>query len=139
MCHRCSFINQERAMMKQRRKSKKRPCRICRKWFKADPRVGERQKTCGSQACQDKWHAKKCAEWNGKNPSYFREIYLSKKLVLVESNCAVAKSQKGFLMHLVFAFMITIVPSLLINFIGAMLPPLELLQDLLRVETRRRT
>lgn len=80
-------------MMKKRRKSSKRPCRICRKWFKPDPRVGERQKTCGSQTCQDKWHTKKCAEWNGKNPSYFREIYLSKKLALVESSGTAAKSQ----------------------------------------------
>ncbi len=72
-------------MMKQRYKSRKRPCRICRKWFSANPRVGDRQKTCGAQDCQDKWHAKKCAEWNSKNPSYFREIYLSKKLASVAS------------------------------------------------------
>ena len=70
-------------MMTQRRKSKKRPCRICRKWFSPNPRVGKRQKTCGDQDCQGKWHTKKCAEWNSKNPAYFREIYLSKKLALV--------------------------------------------------------
>lgn len=69
--------------MKQRRKNRKRPCRICRKWFSPDPRVGERQKTCGDKECQDKWHTKKCAEWNNRNPAYFREIYLSKKLALV--------------------------------------------------------
>ena len=67
-----------------RGKSKKRPCRICRKWYYPDPRVGERQKTCGDKDCQDKWHAKKCAEWNNKNPAYFREIYLSKKLDVVK-------------------------------------------------------
>ena len=72
-------------MMKQRRKSRKRPCRICRKWFYPDPRVGERQKTCGKKNCQDKWHAKKCAEWNSKNPAYFHEIYLSKKLAAVNA------------------------------------------------------
>ena len=69
--------------MKHRRKSRKRPCRICRKWFCPDPRVGERQKTCGAKGCQDKWHSKKSAEWNKKNPAYFREIYLSKKLSVV--------------------------------------------------------
>ncbi len=67
-----------------RGKSRKRPCRICRKWFYPDPRVGKRQKTCGDKDCQDKWHAKKCAEWNNKNPAYFREIYLSKKLDVVK-------------------------------------------------------
>lgn len=69
--------------MSPRRKSRKRPCRICRKWFCPDPRVGERQMTCGDKSCQDKWHTKKCFEWNNKNPAYFREIYLSKKLAVV--------------------------------------------------------
>ncbi len=63
-----------------KRKSKKRPCRICGKWFSPNPRVGERQKTCGSKDCQRKWHAKKCSEWNRAHPEYFQEIYLSKKL-----------------------------------------------------------
>lgn len=62
------------------RKSRKRPCRICRKWFSPDPRVGDRQKTCGAKNCQVKWHAKKCSEWNNQHPTYFREIYLNKKL-----------------------------------------------------------
>jgi hypothetical protein len=39
--------------------------------------------------------------------------------------------EKGFFMHLVFAFMITIVPALLINAVAAVLPPLKLLQVLL--------
>lgn len=69
-----------------RGKSRKRPCRICRKWYYPDPRVGERQKTCGDKDCQDKWHAKRCAEWNKKNPVYFREIYLSKKLAAVKES-----------------------------------------------------
>lgn len=63
-----------------KRKSRKRPCRICGKWFSPDPRVGERQKTCGSEDCQRKWHTKKCSEWNKAHPQYFREIYLSGRL-----------------------------------------------------------
>lgn len=67
--------------MTNRRKSKKRPCRICRKWFMPDPRVGERQKTCGAAECMRNWHTKKCAEWNKKNrSSYFQTNYLSSKL-----------------------------------------------------------
>jgi len=69
--------------MGHRLKSRKRPCRICRKWFYPDPRVGDRQKTCGDKDCQVKWHSKKCAEWNQKNQAYFREVYLSKKLSAV--------------------------------------------------------
>jgi hypothetical protein len=62
--------------MGENRKSNKRPCRICRKWFTPHPRLGDRQKTCGKEACKRKWHAKKCTEWNKKNRSYFQAIYL---------------------------------------------------------------
>ena len=59
---------------------KKRPCRICRKWFVPNPHVGNRQKTCGAKECRDKWHAKKCSQWNRHNRAYFQGIHLSKKL-----------------------------------------------------------
>lgn len=65
------------------RKSRKRPCRICRKWFSPNPRIGDRQKTCGAKDCQTKWRAKKCSEWNKKNKAYFKEIYLNKKLAAI--------------------------------------------------------
>lgn len=63
-----------------RRKSKKRPCRICRKWFTPDPRVGDRQKTCGDHECMRKWHARKCAEWNRNNRKCAQENYFHHKL-----------------------------------------------------------
>lgn len=65
-----------------RRKSKKRPCRICRKWFTPNPRVGNRQKTCGDNECMRKWHNKKCAEWNQNNRSCAQENYFHNKLSL---------------------------------------------------------
>ena len=65
------------------RKSRKKPCRICRKWFSPDPRIGDRQKTCGAKDCQTKWRVKKCSEWNKKNKAYFKEIYLNKKLTAI--------------------------------------------------------
>lgn len=74
--------------MGYRPKSRKRPCRICRKWFCPDPRVGERQKTCGDEVCQKQWHAKKCREWNKRNPAYFYEVYLSKKLSVMKESTA---------------------------------------------------
>jgi hypothetical protein len=58
----------------------KRPCRICRRWFSPDPRLGERQKTCADPYCKKEWHRKKCAQWNRKNAEYFRANYLQKKL-----------------------------------------------------------
>ena len=64
---------------------KKRPCRICRKWFTPNPRVGNRQKTCGSKKCQKKWHAKKCSQWNRQNRACFQATNLSKKLQAVQN------------------------------------------------------
>ena len=59
---------------------KKRPCKICRKWFVPNPRVGSRQQTCGAEECKRKWHTKKCADWNKQNRLYFQSNYLKKKL-----------------------------------------------------------
>jgi len=66
--------------MKAKRKYKKRPCRVCGKWFTPHPRLGDRQQTCGAKECQRKWHARKCAEWNRKNRAYFKDIYLRGRL-----------------------------------------------------------
>jgi len=66
--------------MEEKRKHKKRPCRVCGKWFTPNPRLGDRQQTCGAKECQRKWHARKCAEWNRKNRAYFKEIYLRGRL-----------------------------------------------------------
>ena len=66
--------------MGPKRRQKKRPCRVCGRWFSPNPRLGGRQKTCGADECQQRWHAKKCAEWNRKNRSYFKEIYLRRRL-----------------------------------------------------------
>jgi len=59
---------------------KRRPCRICRRWFTPNPRLKDRQKTCGNAKCKGEWHKKKCAEWNKKNSDYFKANYLQKKL-----------------------------------------------------------
>jgi len=66
--------------MEEKRKSKKRPCRVCRKWYPPNPRLGDRQQTCCDPECQRKWHARKCAEWNRRNRVYFKEIYLQGRL-----------------------------------------------------------
>lgn len=62
------------------RKIIKRPCRVCGKWYTPDTRSRGHQKTCGEAACKRQWHRKKCAEWNKRNRTYFKAIYLSKKL-----------------------------------------------------------
>src|ERR1039457_4959381 len=74
--------------MGQRRHCRKRPCRICGKWFVPHSRLGDRQKSCGAQECQRQWHAKKCAEWNRKNRAIFQESYLNRKLESLRAGIA---------------------------------------------------
>lgn len=64
---------------------RKRPCRICRRWFLPDARLGNRQKTCGDPECKREWHRRQCAQWNRKNQAYFRSIYLQKVLERIEN------------------------------------------------------
>jgi hypothetical protein len=46
----------------------------------ANPRVKDRQKTCGDPHCRTEWHRRKCAEWNKNNSDYFKSNYLQRKL-----------------------------------------------------------
>lgn len=49
---------------------KKRPCSECRHWFRPDPRVGERQRTCGSAECKRRRHRRVDRAWHGRHPDY---------------------------------------------------------------------
>jgi hypothetical protein len=66
-------------------RTRKRPCKICRKWFLPDARQVGRQKTCGNPACQKENHRRQCARWNQKNREYYKDNYLSEKLDQVEA------------------------------------------------------
>ena len=73
---------------------KKRPCRICRRWFLPNARLKDRQMTCGDPECKREWHRKKCREWNRANRDYFRATYLQKKLEAAQcDNAAKAPSR----------------------------------------------
>jgi hypothetical protein len=60
--------------------TRKRPCRVCKRWFIPHPRLKDRQKTCGNARCQREWHRRKCEQWNHNNVDYFKDNYLDKKL-----------------------------------------------------------
>lgn len=49
----------------------KRPCRICRRWFVPDGRVGRRQRACSAPTCQIARRAQTQASWRRRNPDYF--------------------------------------------------------------------
>lgn len=46
---------------------RKRPCRICRRWFQPHPRAGERQRVCSEAECQRERHRRSCAKWRRNN------------------------------------------------------------------------
>src|ERR1022692_883439 len=50
--------------------ARKRPCRICRRWFRPDPRVGVRQRACHAPECQTARRQKTQASWRSRNPGY---------------------------------------------------------------------
>ena len=51
--------------------SRKKPCRICRRWFRPDPRIGSRQRACRKPDCQAARRKKKQKGWRERNPDYF--------------------------------------------------------------------
>jgi hypothetical protein len=50
--------------------ARKSPCRICRRWFRPDPRVGVRQRACHAADCQTARRQKTQASWRSRNPGY---------------------------------------------------------------------
>lgn len=60
--------------------SRARPCRICRKWFRPDPRAGDRQRVCSAEVCQRERHRRACASWHTRNPGYDEEERLRRRL-----------------------------------------------------------
>ena len=48
-----------------------RPCCICHHWFRPNPRVGARQRTCGRPECQGVHRRKMQAVWRRRHPDYF--------------------------------------------------------------------
>ena len=51
--------------------TRKRPCRICRRWFRPDPRIGSRQRACDHPDCQAARRVKTQKSWRDRNPDYF--------------------------------------------------------------------
>lgn len=51
--------------------ARKRPCSICRHWFRPDSRVGARQWACTKPECQKAPRKQTQASWRARNPDYF--------------------------------------------------------------------
>lgn len=51
---------------------KKRPCCVCRRWFRPDVRIGDRQRACGTSECQRARHRAADRAWHARNRDYDR-------------------------------------------------------------------
>lgn len=60
--------------------SGKRPCRICGRWFRPNPRAGDRQRACGAVACQRERHRRACKRWRDRERGAERAHRLRQRL-----------------------------------------------------------
>ena len=103
---------------------KKRPCRICRRWFMPNARLKDRQMTCADPECKRQWHRKKCAEWNKKNSDYFKSNYLQKKLDAADQSgriCEVKRCLRSGLPLEVVQEVISIQHIIILEYFGQLL------------------
>ncbi len=61
--------------------ARKRPCTICRRWFRPDPRIGKRQRACGKPECQTSRRQKTQANWRRRNPDYATAYRIQQRAV----------------------------------------------------------
>ena len=60
--------------------ARKKPCRICGKWFELSTCAGERQKVCSDPACQRERHRRSCEAGRLRKPTGDMERRFRKKL-----------------------------------------------------------
>lgn len=60
---------------------RKRPCRICRRWFLPHPRAGDRQRVCSGASCQRERNRRSSAAWRARNGEEERADRLRARLV----------------------------------------------------------
>ena len=76
-------------------KRKSRPCGSCGRWFRPDPRLGVRQRTCGAPDCQTKRRRKLQRQWRERNPAYFTERRLGEQLAGAAPSTSESASATG--------------------------------------------
>jgi hypothetical protein len=55
--------------------SEKKECCICHRQFVPNPKLKERQKTCGVKSCRKEWKRRLNKIWREQNPNYFKGRY----------------------------------------------------------------
>ena len=66
--------------------TRKKPCRVCRRWFLPDVRLKQPDSVSIILRVHAQWHNNKCAQWYRANIDYFKANYLQKKIDAVEGD-----------------------------------------------------
>jgi hypothetical protein len=74
---------------------RRRRCPCCSRLFLPDPRVGNRQRTCGEVACKARWHRRGCQRWREQNLGATEAYRLRLRLGSPELNRAVVREAMG--------------------------------------------
>ena len=61
------------AMARHFGRCRSKPCSVCGRWFTPDPRVGQRQRTCGRAGCRRQQKQRSQSSWAARNPDYWTE------------------------------------------------------------------
>lgn len=64
---------------------KKKRCCVCRKSFRPDSRVRDRQRACGRESCQRQRRRQTQARWRSRNPTYQRSYRLKQRAAVARS------------------------------------------------------
>jgi hypothetical protein len=59
---------------------RKRPCRICGRWFLSHPRAGDRQRVCSAAPCQRERHRRACERWRQREAPAERQHRLRQRI-----------------------------------------------------------
>lgn len=64
---------------------KKKRCTVCRKMFRPDSRVKDRQRACSQESCQRQRRSETQARWRALNPEYRNSSRLTKRSVVAQA------------------------------------------------------
>lgn len=72
---------------------RRRRCVICGELFRADRRVGKRQRACGRRECQKERRRRTRAAWREANPDYDRDRRLRERIVAARQAARVSSPE----------------------------------------------
>src|SRR5690606_22405675 len=65
---------------------RKRPCSVCRRWYKPDPRVRRSQRTCGKRRCREEQRRRTQKAYREAHPEYWTARRLRQQAARAEAS-----------------------------------------------------